>query len=105
MPAPAYGLTARQRDTLLVFQELMALDGIAPSYREIAAELEIAGMGEVVRRLRALRDKGYIDYLPFRSRSIVVLRPIPMPDEPEIELTPLGAMIAGPVPAFPDFRP
>lgn len=79
----AFGLTRTMRDCLLVIQELTALDGVAPKLDEIAHEMCFANRGRVQRLILDLKDRGYIDWLPYRRRSIVVLRPIPMPAEPE----------------------
>ena len=84
METPQFGLTTQMRDTLLVIQELSALDGRAPSYREVCHEMGFASRSEIVRLVRSLRERGFIDYLPQRARSLVVLRPIPMPDDLEI---------------------
>lgn len=81
---PAYGLTRTQRDTLLIVQELAAIGGVAPTLSEIQHELGTSSRGSIHRILSLLRERGYIDWLPFRRRSIVVLRPIPFPEEPEI---------------------
>lgn len=95
MSAPAvYGLTRMQRDMLLVIQELIALDGYAPSYDGIAHELGLASKGRIAEVLTALKQRGHIDYQPRRPRSIIVLQPIPFPDECEIELTAEGAFLA-----------
>jgi SOS-response transcriptional repressor LexA len=80
----AFGLTRKQRDVLLVIQELTALDGVPPTYAEIAREIDAPSRSEIKRLLNLLRDRGWIDWLPYRHRSIVVLRQIPMPEEPEI---------------------
>lgn len=38
----------------------------------------------------ALVERGYLSRLPGRNRSLAVLRPIPMPEEPAIEITLAG---------------
>jgi len=81
--AAAYGLTRRQRDVLLVIQELTGTAGRPPSIAEIAAELEIASRSQVHEILRALRTRGWVDWLPAAARSLRVLQPIAMPEEPE----------------------
>lgn len=78
-----YGLTRNQRDCLLVIQELSG-GGVPPSLDEIAHELGFASRGQVHILLVALRDRGHIAWLPRQARSTTVLRPIPMPEEPEI---------------------
>lgn len=78
------GLTRRMRETLLVIQELAALDGVSPSFREIRHELDISGTGDLVRTVNALQERGYVTRRRARARSILVLQPIAMPEEPEI---------------------
>lgn len=83
-PAETFGLTRAQRDCLLVIQELTGRDGVAPSLGEINHELGYASRANIHRLLTLLRERGFIDWLRYRSRSIVVRRPIPMPADPEI---------------------
>ena len=77
------GLTRTQHDMMLIIQELVALDGHSPSYREIAHEMSLANVGGVGRIVDLLVERGYLDRQPCCARSLVVLRPVPMPDEPE----------------------
>ena len=77
-----FGMTALQRDVLLVVQEL-SVGGRSPSITEIAWECQV-GRTAVKSALDALRDKGRVTWLPRRARSLAVLQPIAMPDEPEI---------------------
>lgn len=87
-------LTATERDVLLIIQELTATYGYGPSVREIAHEMCFAAHSNVPAILDELQAKGYITRLRARVRSIRVLRPIPMPEEPEIV-----SPFARPVPA------
>lgn len=68
---PAYGLTRTQRD-------------------ELRHELCLATRGGVHRILVELKERGHIDWLPCRRRTLMVRQPIPFPEECEIELTPRG---------------
>ena len=80
-PAAPIGLTALQRDTMLVIQELAALLGRPPMLREIAAELfEVANPGRVSKILRALKARGYLDWVPAARNSLVVRTAVPLPD-------------------------
>lgn len=68
------GLTHRQRDCLLVIQDLMLTSGGAsPSYAEIARELE-TGKGNVCMLIQALETRGWITRGPRAGRSVTVLR-------------------------------
>lgn len=86
MTAP--GLTRRQRECMMVIQEFAATAGVAPTIRELAHELECASIKGVVDLLRRLEERGAIRRLPGQARAIEILRPIPMPEECEVELTP-----------------
>jgi SOS-response transcriptional repressor LexA len=81
---PAFGLTAVMRDALLVIQELIAIDGRSPSYADIRREMCLASVSRVHQIILGLCDRGYLAKLSYRVRSLVVLRPIPFPAEPEI---------------------
>jgi LexA DNA binding domain-containing protein len=93
--APKAGLTAPQRDVLLIIQELTALDGVSPSYSELSREMVANNRGNAHRAVECLIERGYLACIPNRARSLTVLRPIPMPEEPEIELTPAGERACG----------
>ncbi len=77
-PPPPCGLTAIQRDALLIIQELSA-GGVAPTYDEIARELDIV-KSNAHRVVARLVERGFVAFRKGSQRSIVVLRPIPMPD-------------------------
>ncbi|HEV2301505.1 MAG TPA: hypothetical protein VGR91_08040 [Stellaceae bacterium] len=77
----SYGLTAQQRWALLVIQELCAA-GRPPSLAELAAELGLQRRAAAHGHLVKLRERGHVAWLPGRGRSLTVVNPIPMPDEP-----------------------
>lgn len=81
LPARPYGLTRTQYDTMQVLQELIALDGQPPSLDELGAELGLTSRANVHKQLTALRDRGYIDWLPCKRRSVTVRVPLPVPAE------------------------
>lgn len=80
MDQTTFGLTQVQRDVLLVIQEL-SIGWVSPSFAEIAHELEFRSKSHIRSVLHALRDRGWIDLLPRRSRSIRVLRRIDVPPD------------------------
>lgn len=94
-----FGPTPTQRDCLLVVQELTALDGVAPTLDEIQRELGHPNRSNVHWLLCRLKERGWVDWVPAKARSIVVLRSVPMPDEPVIvglfSAPELAARIAG----------
>jgi len=69
------GLTMRQKETLDFIVSYISKNKIAPTYREIVAALDLKSTGRVYVNVAALRERGYIDYSPKRSRSITVLFP------------------------------
>lgn len=64
------GLTARQRDLLLFIRRHVGEHGIAPSFDEMKAELELASKSGVHRMILALEERGFIARIPDRARAI-----------------------------------
>lgn len=77
-----YGLTKRQHDALDIIEEYIERERQSPSFEDIKNALGIASKSSVVRLVRALKDRGMIDFLPHRARSIVVLVSDPAPAKP-----------------------
>ncbi|MBF6560512.1 MAG: hypothetical protein IVW56_09495 [Candidatus Binataceae bacterium] len=93
--ARVYGFTrGTMRDCLMVIEELTAANGISPSFAEIRRELDLASMSQVARLIAALEFRGHLARRPGRARTLTVLRSIPLPEEPEIELTASGWLAA-----------
>lgn len=86
----AYGLTAIQRDALLIIQELTAANGAPPTRQELADELGLANRSGAQRIVDHLIARGHLARQTHKARTLTVLQPIPMPEEPEIEITPAG---------------
>jgi SOS-response transcriptional repressor LexA len=79
------GLTRMMRAALLVVQEMSdAAGGVPPTYREIAAELELESKSGVVRLVTALVERGYLVRLRGRARSLSIRQRIPVPEEDEV---------------------
>lgn len=87
----ACGLTPLMRDCLLVIDELSEANGFSPSFREIGRELGLS-LSEVARVIASLEVRGHLARRPGHARTLTVLRSIPRPDEPEIELTASGLL-------------
>lgn len=66
------GLTPPQADALNAIRKLSRA-GVSPSFEELKVELALASKNSVVRLVRALKDRGLIDYLPYRARSIRIV--------------------------------
>lgn len=90
-------LTVLQRDCLRVLVEVIDRDGIAPTLRDLMADLDLKSVGHMHGVLSELEAAGWISRVRRRRRGIVVLRRPPMPDfaTPELELTPAGYVAAG----------
>jgi repressor LexA len=76
-PQRAFGLTARQRDLLSFIEAQLESKGIAPSYGEMMSGVGFASKNSVHRLVHALRERGHIDMLPNRARSIIILEKTP----------------------------
>lgn len=69
-------MTQRQRQAMLFIQRFIAERGYGPSGREIGEAVGTKSSGRVRALILALRERGYISFIPNRHRSITVLRPI-----------------------------
>ena len=66
------GLTRRQADCLAAIKSHIAERGSSPSYSKIAAALGVRSLSTVNRLLRALKQRGHIDFIPRAARSIAL---------------------------------
>lgn len=73
-----FNLTRAQRDGLAFIQDYIEREGQAPTYREISAGLSVR-LSRVGVLLAQLKERGAIDYIKRRNRSIVVLANDAMP--------------------------
>lgn len=70
---PEMSLMPRQRDALVfIARYITAHKGVAPSFDEIATELDIRSKSGVSRIVAGLEARGYITYLPNKPRSITL---------------------------------
>jgi SOS-response transcriptional repressor LexA len=69
------GLSPNQRKLLDFVDTFIAQHGVSPSYLDIQKALSLRSKASVSRYLTTLKDRGHIDYLPRRARSITVLFP------------------------------
>jgi repressor LexA len=67
------GLTKRQEEILKYISDYLTEHGYPPSYQEIADAFSIASKNGVVRHLKALIRKGYIDKTDTSARSIRII--------------------------------
>lgn len=70
-------LTKHQREAFDIIERLIEENDQAPSIREIKRALGISSTGTVMPLLVSLKERGWITWLPHKSRSIAIL-----PDAP-----------------------
>lgn len=66
------GMTRRQNEVLAFINKYCLEYGYSPSYQEIADALGICSKSGVKRLIDGLVDRGRLEMLPRRSRSLVV---------------------------------
>jgi len=69
-----YGLTKRQNDLLKYLKECEANGEVAPSFREMAKAIDLKSVSAVHCLMRGLKQRGAIDYIPSRARTVMVLK-------------------------------
>jgi SOS-response transcriptional repressor LexA len=70
-----YGLTRQEQNTLIYIESYIdEHDRISPSYDEIAQAINVKSKSNVNRLVRALKSKGWVDYLSGHNRSIKIVR-------------------------------
>lgn len=76
--------------------EDLTVDGVAPSYEELAAALGMKGKGHLSALLTSMRERGLVDWLPRRARTIHVLaQPSDLEQLPTWRLEKLRDEVAG----------
>lgn len=90
-------LTPKQHELLNFIRRSMAGTGVAPSYEEMAAAINVVSKSGVHRLIVQLEKRGFIRRLPHRARAIEVIR-IPDPlrdsDDPATLIAILGDMMS-----------
>lgn len=69
-----YGLTKKQKQAYDFIVGYISKNDIPPSFNEVMLGVELRSRGGAHRLIHALRDRGYIDFVPKMKRSIVVLQ-------------------------------
>lgn len=67
-------LTPRQRECWAFLHAYSRQHGCAPTFEEIAAELNVASKSSVHRLLKGLEERGFIRRLRHRRRAIELIR-------------------------------
>lgn len=74
----AMGLTEREAECLRVIRaHITATGGTPPSYGEIAEALGLSSKSGVTRLVGALVERGHVERLPGRARSIALVHSVP----------------------------
>lgn len=91
MTAPLYGLTPAQADCARVIAAMTDFEGNSPSFREIGAELSLAGESGVYRLVHQLIERGWIERPPKYAIGALRLTRSPPPfDGNPITITEAG---------------
>lgn len=69
-------MTPTQNAALTYIRGYIDENGYSPSYVEISHALGLKGQGRIAIMLTALRDYGYLTFVPGRSRSITMVEPV-----------------------------
>ena len=68
-----YGLTPQMRAALDFIVSYTGKHRVSPSQQDIADAIGVTAKSSVTRIIHSLKDRGYIDFAAYKSRSIVVL--------------------------------
>lgn len=66
-------LTRRQSEVLAFIRKRLKEDEVGPNYEEISKAMGMSSKSGVHRIVYALKERGFIDFIPKRARSIRVL--------------------------------
>ena len=67
-------LTQRQKEILQMLIDYINENGFSPSYRELCDIADVNSPATIWTHLKNLKNKGYIDYIPAKSRTIKILK-------------------------------
>ena len=67
------GLTEKQVEFLQVIQHFIQSNGYSPSFEELKQLAGLKSKSNVHAYVQNLKKRGYIDYIAYSNRSIVVL--------------------------------
>lgn len=68
-----FGLTHRAKELRAFIVRYIAVEGVAPSYREMADGVGLASINGVSRLIRELEERGHIVTLKRRARSLQIV--------------------------------
>jgi repressor LexA len=73
-------LTKKQHKLLMLINETLKSDGVAPSFEEMKVALELKSKSGIHRLISSLEERGFIRRLPNRARALEIIR---LPDDEE----------------------
>ncbi len=90
------GLTPKQKEILTHLESYIEAQGFAPSYRELQDHFGFQSIHSVQKHLKALREKGALQFEAGRARSILLPKKEELSrGEAEIELPFVGTISSG----------
>lgn len=70
-----YTMTARQKELYKFIEWHLRDKGVVPTFREMAAALDLKSNSGVHRLLTSMKERGWVDFMPSRARSLILLGP------------------------------
>lgn len=67
------GVTKRQAEMLKIIRTYIDEHGYSPSYVELADAMNIKSLGNIHDKVKALQERGHLEYRPGAPRSITLL--------------------------------
>ena len=67
------GVTKRQAEMLAIIRTYIDEHGYSPSYVELADAMNIKSLGNIHDKVKALQERGHLEYRPGAPRSITLL--------------------------------
>jgi SOS-response transcriptional repressor LexA len=64
--------TTRQKIVLQAIKDLSPWEGRGPTYREIAASLDMRSVRTIAKHIYALKRKGLVDFIVQEARSLTI---------------------------------
>jgi repressor LexA len=95
IPYSMESLTAKQRALAEFIESHRQRHGSAPTYQEIADHFGFRSLNAVTSHLRLLRQKGYLESAPGKTRSLRVTPPLAKLRSRIVDIPLLGAIPAG----------
>lgn len=88
-------LTKRQETVLEFLESFYAKNGFSPTFEEVAAHFNFKSNNAVTDYVKVLKKKGYLDFLPGKSRNLVPKRIRRLHESESARIPIVGAIAAG----------